>query len=75
MTPTRRSGSKRRPRSGPDFVLAPSEPYPFRERHRAELETVAPVMFVDGQDLFWWGDRTAAALARLTELAASLAAR
>jgi hypothetical protein len=48
-----------------DLVLAPSEPYPFRERHRAELEAVAPVVFVDGRDLFWWGSRTRAALGRL----------
>jgi hypothetical protein len=59
----------------PDVVLAPSEPYPFKERHRAELETVAPVVFVDGQDLFWWGSRTPAALARLTQLAATLERR
>ena len=42
----------------PDVVLAPNEPYPFSERHRAELESVAPVRFVDGKDLFWWGVRT-----------------
>jgi ABC-type Fe3+-hydroxamate transport system substrate-binding protein len=51
----------------PEVVLAPTEPYPFKERHRAELETVAPVEFVDGQDLFWWGVRTAAARRRLSE--------
>ena len=51
----------------PELVLAPSEPYPFSERHRAELETVAPVRFVDGRDLFWWGVRTPAALTRLGE--------
>lgn len=49
----------------PDVVLAPSEPYPFRERHVAELEAVAPVVLVDGQDLFWWGVRTPAAFTRL----------
>jgi hypothetical protein len=49
----------------PDVVLAPSEPYAFGERHRAELEAVAPVELVDGQDLFWWGVRTAAARDRL----------
>ncbi len=59
----------------PDFVLAPSEPYPFSERHRSELERVAPVAFVDGRDLFWWGVRTAGALNRLIELAATLTAR
>jgi ABC-type Fe3+-hydroxamate transport system substrate-binding protein len=52
---------------GCDRVIAPSEPYPFAERHRAELEHVAPVTFVDGRDLLWWGARTAAALRRLTE--------
>lgn len=51
----------------PDVVLAPSEPYPFRERHRAELERVAPTVFVDGKDLFWWGTRTPAALGRLAD--------
>ena len=49
----------------PDVVLAPSEPYPFGLRHEAELAAVAPVRFVDGQDLFWWGVRTPAALERL----------
>lgn len=49
----------------PDLVLAPSEPYPFGPRHEGELGVVAPVRFVDGQDLFWWGVRTPAALERL----------
>jgi ABC-type Fe3+-hydroxamate transport system substrate-binding protein len=49
----------------PDVVLAPSEPYPFAERHVAELSTVAPVTLVDGQDLFWWGARTPDAARRL----------
>jgi ABC-type Fe3+-hydroxamate transport system substrate-binding protein len=57
----------------PDLVLAPSEPYPFGERQRAELEQVAPVLLVDGQDLFWWGVRTPAALTRLRELTAAAA--
>ena len=50
----------------PDVVLAPSEPYPFAERHVAQLSAVAPVVLVDGQDLFWWGARTAAAAERLS---------
>jgi ABC-type Fe3+-hydroxamate transport system substrate-binding protein len=56
----------------PDVVLAPSEPYPFRERHVEELATVAPVVLVDGQDLFWWGVRTEAALDRLGHALADL---
>ncbi len=49
----------------PDAVFAPDEPYRFGERHRGELESVAPAVFVDGQDLVWWGARTRAALDRL----------
>ena len=49
----------------PAAVLAPSEPYPFGERHVKELEAVAPVVLVDGQDLFWWGARTPEAIERL----------
>jgi ABC-type Fe3+-hydroxamate transport system substrate-binding protein len=57
----------------PDLVLAPTEPYPFKERHLDELRSVAAdVRLVDGQDLFWWGARTPAALDRL---AAALTAR
>ena len=48
-----------------DVVLAPTEPYPFAERHRSTLKAVAPVIFVDGQDLFWWGVRTPEAQRRL----------
>ena len=49
----------------PDVVIAPSEPYPFAPRHVDELSVVAPVVLVDGQDLFWWGIRTPAAIDRL----------
>jgi hypothetical protein len=51
----------------PDVVLAPSEPYPFTARQLPELESVAPTVFVDGKDLFWWGVRTPLALERLGE--------
>ena len=58
-----------------DVVLAPSEPYPFRERHVDELSVVAPVVLVDGQDLFWWGVRTPAALSRVSAAAAARGGR
>ena len=58
---------------GPRAVLAPSEPYEFKEKHRPELEQVAPVRFVDGRDLFWWGARTPAAAERLRRMATELA--
>ena len=50
---------------GADAVLAPSEPYPFGPRHVSEMAVVGPVTLVDGQDLFWWGVRTPAAIDRL----------
>jgi ABC-type Fe3+-hydroxamate transport system substrate-binding protein len=53
----------------PEVVLAPSEPYPFRERHREELDSVAPTVLVDGKDLLWWGTRTAGAIERLAAVA------
>jgi ABC-type Fe3+-hydroxamate transport system substrate-binding protein len=59
---------------GPDLVVAPSQPYPFAERHRSELASVAPVVFVDGRDLFWWGIRTPQALERLRAALSALTA-
>jgi hypothetical protein len=50
----------------PDLVILPSEPYPFAERHVAELTQItSDVRLIDGRDLFWWGVRTAGALDRL----------
>jgi ABC-type Fe3+-hydroxamate transport system substrate-binding protein len=49
----------------PELVLLPTEPYPFKERHLDEWSDIAPAVLVDGQDLFWWGTRTPAALHRL----------
>jgi ABC-type Fe3+-hydroxamate transport system substrate-binding protein len=55
-------------RRGPDLVLLPSEPYPFAARHVEQVARLAAdVRLVDGQDLFWWGVRTAAAIGRLRQ--------
>jgi ABC-type Fe3+-hydroxamate transport system substrate-binding protein len=56
----------------PELVVAPSEPYPFAERHRSALEVVAPTIFVDGRDLFWWGARTPHAVRRLQAVVADV---
>ncbi|HEV7534182.1 MAG TPA: helical backbone metal receptor [Acidimicrobiia bacterium] len=51
-----------------ELVLLPTEPYPFKNRHRTELAEALPgteVTIVDGQDLFWWGIRTPGAVERL----------
>jgi ABC-type Fe3+-hydroxamate transport system substrate-binding protein len=52
----------------PTFVILPSEPYPFAERHVAEVLAGVPravPVLVDGRDLFWWGQRTHGAVGRL----------
>ena len=52
----------------PDLVLLPTEPYPFKDKHVAEVTGAIPgaeVAIVDGQDLFWWGIRTPGAVDRL----------
>ncbi len=52
----------------PTFVLLPTEPYAFKDRHVAEVRAAAvgaDVRVIDGADLFWWGARTPAALDRL----------
>lgn len=41
-------------------ILLSSEPYPFRERHIAEIKEVLPdavVRLVDGQYFSWYGSR------------------
>ena len=64
----------------PALVLLPSEPYPFAERHRAEvLATGAAyglrpeqVHLVDGQLLTWYGPRIGAALHTFGRLFAAM---
>jgi ABC-type hemin transport system substrate-binding protein len=56
--------------SAPELVLLPNEPYPFADRHLAEVDFAFPtarVALVDGQDLFWRGIRTPDALTRLSD--------
>jgi hypothetical protein len=55
----------------PEAVLAPTEPYPWAERHRPLFAGIAPMEIVDGKDLFWWGVRTGPGLARLRHRFAS----
>ena len=51
----------------PDAVLAPTEPWAFTADDLDGLTSTfgAPAVLVDGQDLFWWGVRTPAAVERL----------
>jgi ABC-type hemin transport system substrate-binding protein len=61
----------------PDLVVLPSEPYPFTERHVAEVQRLLPssrVVLVDGRDLLWWGVRTPVAIERLRAVLRALPA-
>lgn len=44
----------------PELLLLSSEPYPFKEKHREELQNELPntkVMLVDGEMFSWYGSR------------------
>lgn len=44
----------------PDYVLLSSEPYPFKEKHKEELQELFPkasICLVDGELFSWYGSR------------------
>ena len=46
--------------ANPDVFLLSSEPYPFREKHYAEFQSIcenAKIMLVDGEIFSWYGSR------------------
>lgn len=52
----------------PDLILLSSEPYPFKEKHREEVEAACPgsrVLMVDGEWFSWYGSRMLPAFKRL----------
>jgi len=47
-------------KSNPDLILLSSEPYPFKEKHIAEIQATCPnakVLLVDGEMFSWYGSR------------------
>jgi hypothetical protein len=59
---------------GTELVLLSSEPYRFREKHRAELQTALqkPVRLIDGEMTSWYGSRAIQGLRYLADFAANL---
>ncbi len=56
-----------------DTILLSSEPYPFKDRHIAEIKAVLPdatVMLVDGELFSWYGSRMKKAAGYMQELIA-----
>lgn len=57
--------------SGCELVLLSSEPFPFREKHAAEVRSLLPsakTLFVDGEMFSWYGSRLLKAPAYLREV-------
>ena len=55
----------------PDVILLSSEPYPFADKHIAEVQALAPgahVVLVDGEPFSWYGSRLRATPAALRDL-------
>jgi ABC-type Fe3+-hydroxamate transport system substrate-binding protein len=60
----------------PELVLLSSEPYPFTQKHVAELKTLLPnakVILVDGEMFSWYGSRLLEAPGYFSRLLESLA--
>ena len=58
-----------------DLILLSSEPYPFRERHLAELRRRIPdakVALVDGEMFSWYGSRMLSSIPYLLEFKAGI---
>lgn len=53
------------------YVFLSSEPYPFREKHSAEIKNLLPqakIMLVDGEMFSWYGSRLLQAAAYMAKL-------
>ncbi|AMJ68032.1 cobalamin-binding protein [Hymenobacter sp. PAMC 26628] len=58
-------------RAAPQRILLSSEPYPFKEKHVAELQKICPlahVQLVDGEMFSWYGSRLLHAADYLSQL-------
>lgn len=61
--------------ANPQLILLSSEPYPFKEKHLAELQALCPqakVLLVDGEMFSWYGSRMREATGYLNGLIHSL---
>jgi ABC-type Fe3+-hydroxamate transport system substrate-binding protein len=63
---------------GAELCLLSSEPYPFRDKHIAELKSLLgaaiPVRLIDGEMVSWYGSRAIAGLDYLADYAGALSA-
>ncbi len=56
--------------NNPDYVFLSSEPFPFKDKHKTEIEkfTNAKIIFVDGEYFSWHGSRILQAFAYFKKL-------
>ncbi len=57
--------------ANPDFIFLSSEPYPFKQKHIAELQEICPlsrILLVDGELFSWYGSRLVKSAAYFLEL-------
>ncbi len=62
----------------PQLILLSSEPYPFKEKHLAELQALCPnarILLVDGEMFSWYGSRMLEAAVYLEQLISSISRR
>ena len=59
---------------GAELILLSTEPYRFREKHRADLQSALgkPAYLIDGEMTSWYGSRAIQGLRYLSDFAASL---
>lgn len=60
----------------PHLILLASEPFPFRDKHRNEMQRLAAtadIRLVDGEMFSWYGSRMLSAIPYLQKLLASIA--
>lgn len=58
----------------PEYILLSSEPYPFKDKHMSELQTLVPdakIRLVNGELFSWYGSRLQYAPAYFAKLVAS----
>ncbi|MEX0781596.1 MAG: helical backbone metal receptor [Dehalococcoidia bacterium] len=60
---------------GPDLVLLPDEPFPFKSEHSAAFAAIAPVRIIDGKLLWWYGPRMPSAIRELRRLLSEVSQR
>ncbi len=57
--------------SGAEIILLSSEPYPFKEKHKQEIQQLLPgkkILFADGEMFSWYGSRLLLAPEYFTKL-------